>query len=216
MIKRIFSMLTLIIILAFSAVPSYTVMAGDKDTEYEVDQAKINSDTTEKGAMKDNLTQIMSPSIWSGEQVATGSQLAGPFVRVIMILATAIVTIVCFMFFFVTALDLAYITVPIMRPLLMKGKEGMAEKSGAKFVCISDSAIEAVNGGSTGGLGGGGDRSVGSCLTKYISSRTVEFTAFVVFCMLFFTGMLSKIVVAIFNIMFGIINAIIGIADGTT
>lgn len=223
MIKRFFSMLFVVMLMVMSicAVPAYADGNGlgnggndggnniNDNVDYSAAEVK---NTTDKGEMAANLTNMFSPEIWQGANIGRGTEFAAPFVRVIMVLAVAIVTVVCFLFFFVTALDLAYITVPIMRPLLMKGKEGMQDKGGAKFICISDSAIEAVNGGRSGGMGGGGDRGVGSCLTKYISSRTVEFTAFIVFCMLFFTGMLGKVVLAIFNIMYSIINAIMGIA----
>lgn len=223
MIKRLLSMLFVVMLVAMSicAVPTYAkpdgltddVVTDDGNTVDGSDYtAKDMKNTTNRGEMAANLTNMFSPEIWQGANIGRGTEFAAPFVRVIMVLAVAIVTVVCFLFFFVTALDLAYITVPIMRPLLMKGKEGMQDKGGAKFICISDSAIEAVNGGRSGGMGGGGDRGVGSCLTKYISSRTIEFTAFIVFCMLFFTGMLGKVVLAIFNIMYSIINAIMGIA----
>ena len=223
MIKRLFSMLAVMMLIAFSvcAVPTYAggltnngtsgVNTQEGQKTEDVSASNISSSAT-KGDMANNLQNMFSPEIWSGGNIGVGTQFAAPFVRIIMILAVAIVTIVCFLFFFVTALDLAYITVPILRPLLVKSKEGMQGKGGAQFICISDSAVEAVNGGRNGGMGGGGDRGVGSCLVKYISSRTVEFTAFIVFCMLFFTGMLGKLVMVIFNIMYSIINALIGLS----
>lgn len=223
MLKRLFCFLFVISTLMCSvlATPVYadnnlTNGGGGNATggggNIEVEANSFEATPEDADAMKNNLANIFSPDIWSGTNIAAGTQFAAPFVKVTMIFAVAIVTIIAFLFFGVTALDLAYITVPIVRPLLMKGKDSMQDKGASKFCCISDSAIEAVNGAKSGGMGGGGDRGVGSCLTKYISSRTVEFTAFVVFCMLFFTGMLGNIVVAIFNIMYSIIQAVMNIA----
>ena len=188
---------------------SGTNINQNQPSDVEASDIKASTEKSEMGA---NLKNMFSPEIWSGANIGVGTQFAAPFVRIIMILAVAIVTIVCFMFFFVTALDLTYITVPIARPLLVKSKEGLQGKGGAQFICISDSAVEAVNGGRNGGMGGGGDRGVGSCLVKYISSRTVEFAAFIIFCMLFFTGMLGDLVMVVFNIMYTIISALTNLA----
>ena len=159
---------------------------------------------------KGTLITMFGTDVWKGTNITAGVNMAKPAVKVIMTFAIAVVVIICFLFFFVTALDLAYITVPIVRPLLSKGKESMDTKSGGKFVCISDSAVAAVEGKGSGGMEG--DRGVGSALLKYISSRTVEFVAFVLFVIFFFTGILGDIVVMLFNLLYSIIDAVLNIA----
>jgi hypothetical protein len=173
------------------------------------------SDTVSKDSGQNTLASIFSTDVWSGTNLQSGLAIAKPFVRVIMVIAVGVVCIISYMFFMTTALDLAYITVPMVRPLLMKGKEKseMGGGNGGGLKTISDAAVEAVNGRSGGGgLGGGGDRGTGSCLVTYISSRTGEFVAFILFIMMFFTGVLGKIVVVLFNLLYSILEGIMSIA----
>lgn len=174
-----------------------------KDTNIEPDTSKVGSES---------LSSIFSTNVWSGTKLQSGLAIAKPFVKIIMTLSVAIVCIIAYLFFGTTALDLAYITVPAIRPLLMKQKENSMGGGGSGLKVISDVAVDAVEGrGSKGGMGGGGDRGTGSCLMTYISSRTVEFIVFVIFVMMFFTGILGNLVNVIFNLFYSLLEGILSL-----
>ncbi len=176
----------------------------------------IADDDTSQEDGANTLASIFSTDVWSGTKLQSGLAIARPFIKIIMVLSVAIVALIGYLFIATTALDLTYITVPISRPLLMRGKEkhSMGRDGGSGMVrTISDAAVDAVEGrGGKGGMSGGGDRGVSSCLMTYISSRTTEFVVFVLFIMFFFTGILGKIVVVLYNLMFSILEGLLSLA----
>lgn len=187
------------------------INTGDADADSATNGGKMITDSAEAGKL---FTSMFGSEVWSSANLQAGIGFASPIVSLIMVLSIAITVIICYAFFGVTVLDLAYITVPPCRSLLMRGKEKHDMGASKGFCCISDAAVSAVNGDNGGGgLGGSGDRGTGSCLAKYVSSRTVEFTIFVLFVILFFTGMIGKLVLVIYKLMLPIFGALLNLQN---
>lgn len=90
----------------------------------------------------------------TAEQMATASDALSPFTNFCGTVVGGAVAIIYAGVFVVTAADLLYISLPPLRPLLLKNQQG----EGSKLQLISDEALSIVaNGGNGGGSSSGGD-----------------------------------------------------------
>lgn len=220
-IKRNLKMTILALILAMGILPVY---ADDVDTPStpSAESQRMQTDGVynveeDKKKTEDMLSRMFEHDLSDGRGIDAGVNMSKPFVYIIQVLSIFIVIVVAYLFVGVTTLDLAYIIVPPIRGLLMKRKESSGtQQGGSGFMCISDSCLAAVDGtgGPQDGLGGmgrgnsSGDRGVGSCLVRYVTSRTKEFMVFILFVMLFLTGMLGRITIVIFRMFSGLFQGL--------
>lgn len=176
---------------------------------------KVDSDKTDKF-----IDNYFGSDIFSDVNLSSGYQIATPFAGLILTLTLALVIVLMYAFFGQTAIDLLYLTVPATRGFFNDRKEksgGFGATSGGKskggFFQISDSAMEAVGGGSNGGgLGGGQERGVGSSLLKYFGLRTAEMITFVLFIIFVFTGMIGQIIKVIFHLFMSLFEGFLNMA----
>lgn len=90
----------------------------------------------------------------TAEQMATASNALSPFTNFCGTVVGGAVAIIYAGVFVITAADLLYISLPPLRPLLLKNQQG----EGSKLQLISDEALSIVaNGGNGGGSSSGGD-----------------------------------------------------------
>lgn len=90
----------------------------------------------------------------TAEQMATASNALSPFTNFCGTVVGGAVAIIYVGVFVITAADLLYISLPPLRPLLLKNQQG----EGGKLQLISDEALSIVaNGGNGGGSSSGGD-----------------------------------------------------------
>lgn len=90
----------------------------------------------------------------TAEQMATASDALSPFTNFCGTVVGGAVAIIYAGVFVITAADLLYISLPPLRPLLLKNQQG----EGSKLQLISDEALSIVaNGGNDGGSSSGGD-----------------------------------------------------------
>lgn len=90
----------------------------------------------------------------TAEQMATASDALSPFTNFCGTVVGGAVAIIYAGVFVITAADLLYISLPPLRPLLLKNQQG----EGSKLQLISDEALSIVaNGGNGGGSSSGGD-----------------------------------------------------------
>lgn len=90
----------------------------------------------------------------TAEQMATASNALSPFTNFCGTVVGGAVAIMYAGVFVITAADLLYISLPPLRPLLLKNQQG----EGSKLQLISDEALSIVaNGGNGGGSSSGGD-----------------------------------------------------------
>ena len=90
----------------------------------------------------------------TAEQMATASNALSPFTNFCGTVVGGAVAIIYAGVFVITAADLLYISLPPLRPLLLKNQQG----EGSKRQLISDEALSIVaNGGNGGGSSSGGD-----------------------------------------------------------
>ena len=91
----------------------------------------------------------------TAEQMATASNALSPFTNFCGTVVGGAVAIIYAGVFVITAADLLYISLPPLRPLLLKNQQGEGSKG---FQLISDEALSIVaNGGNGGGSSSGGD-----------------------------------------------------------
>ena len=90
----------------------------------------------------------------TAEQMATASNALSPFTNFCGTVVGGAVALIYAGVFVITAADLLYISLPPLRPLLLKNQQG----EGSKLQLISDEALTIVaNGGNGGGSSSGGD-----------------------------------------------------------
>lgn len=90
----------------------------------------------------------------TAEQMATASNALSPFTNFCGKVVGGAIAIIYAGVFVITAADLLYISLPPLRPLLLKNQQG----EGSKLQLISDEALSIVaNGGNGGGSSSGGD-----------------------------------------------------------
>lgn len=90
----------------------------------------------------------------TAEQMATASNALSPFTNFCGTVVGGAVAIIYAGVFVITAADLLYISLPPLRPLLLKNQQS----EGSKLQLISDEALSIVaNGGNGGGSSSGGD-----------------------------------------------------------
>ena len=90
----------------------------------------------------------------TAEQMATASNALSPFTNFCGTVVGGAVALIYAGVFVITAADLLYISLPPLRPLLLKNQQG----EGSKLQLISDEAFSIVaNGGNGGGSSSGGD-----------------------------------------------------------
>lgn len=90
----------------------------------------------------------------TAEQMATASNALSPFTNFCGTVVGGAVAIIYAGVFVITVADLLYISLPPLRPLLLKNQQG----EGSKLQLISDEALSIVaNGGNGGGSSSGGD-----------------------------------------------------------
>lgn len=90
----------------------------------------------------------------TAEQMATASNALSPFTNFCGTVVGGAVALIYAGVFVITAADLLYISLPPLRPLLLKNQQG----EGSKLQLISDEALSIVaNGGNGGGSSSGGD-----------------------------------------------------------
>lgn len=90
----------------------------------------------------------------TAEQMATASNALSPFTNFCGTIVGGAIAIIYAGVFVITAADLIYISLPPLRPLLLKNQQG----EGSKLQLISDEALSIVaNGGNGGGSSSGGD-----------------------------------------------------------
>lgn len=91
----------------------------------------------------------------TAEQMATASNALSPFTNFCGTVVGGAVAIIYAGVFVITAADLLYISLPPLRPLLLKNQQGEGSKG---LQLISDEALSIVaNGGNGGGSSSGGD-----------------------------------------------------------
>ena len=234
--KRILSIFFMSLLIVFSSVPIYAGDVDDTQTTEAPEDAGLIDGTEEYSLDKDSeynkeitdqLTQLFSRDLYNNKKgLQVGIGLAQPIIYVIYVFCIFIILVVSYFFMGVTMTDLAYILIPPLRGLLRRNTEkhggptSSSTGSLSSFGCISDSCVEAVHGSSNGssshGLYGGGgsgsDRGVGSCLAKYVSSRTKEFLVFVLFVLFFLTGLMGRLFVMLFNLFASLIEAVFNFA----
>ena len=90
----------------------------------------------------------------TAEQMATASNALSPFTNFCGTVVGGAIAFIYAGVFVITAADLLYISLPPLRPLLLKNQQG----EGSKLQLISDEALSIVaNGGNGGGSSSGGD-----------------------------------------------------------
>lgn len=184
-----------------------TITKDDKSTKGN----QLDGDDVKK--IDDFLVNNFGNDIFSDMNLTAGYRIATPFVILAMTLTLALVIILMYMFFSQTALDLFYLMVTSSRGFFnaKAEKDGFGNKSegGNSIFSISDSAYDAVNGGGSGGVGGG-DKTRKACLMKYISYRTKEFIVFTLFIPFIFGGLAVRISVVIFHLFLSLFNGLLG------
>ena len=91
----------------------------------------------------------------TAEQMATASNALSPFTNFCGTVVGGAIAFIYAGVFVITAADLLYISLPPLRPLLLKNQQGEGSKG---FQLISDEALSIVaNGGNGGGSSSGGD-----------------------------------------------------------
>lgn len=90
----------------------------------------------------------------TAEQMATASNALSPFTNFCGTVVGGAIALIYAGVFVITAADLLYISLPPLRPLLLRNQQG----EGSKLQLISDEALSIVaNGGNGGGSSSGGD-----------------------------------------------------------
>lgn len=89
----------------------------------------------------------------TAEQMATASNALSPFTNFCGTVVGGAVALIYAGVFVITAADLLYISLPPLRPLLLKNQQG----EGSKLQLISDEALTIVANGGNGGSSSGGD-----------------------------------------------------------
>lgn len=151
----------------------------------------------------------------SENDIATGTKLASPLISLINTFTIGLYLIIVYIFFGQTTVDLLYIFCPIVRGMMEKRAEskGFGDgRSGGNF-CISESAYKAVHGdGGSGGMGGGGERSYGTAILKYVGTRVGELAVFIFFSILFLGGLIGELIIAIFYLAAPILESLLSIS----
>lgn len=178
--------------------------------------------TDDQEEIENFITNYFGSSIFEDTNLSAGYSMAKPFASMSLILTLAIVIVILYAFSWQTAIDLLYLTIPSTRSFFNDKKEAAGgfggtgnNKSKKGFLVISDSALEAVGGGSSGmggGIGGGREREVGSSLLKYVGLRTTEMITFVLFIIFIFTGMISKLMIVIFRFFMSLFDGLLNLA----
>lgn len=127
-----------------------SVLAGNLDgmSSGSTGSSSLNADDAAIGDIIRNHRGM------TAEQMATASDALSPFTNFCGTVVGGAVAIIYAGVFVVTAADLLYISLPPLRPLLLKNQQG----EGSKLQLISDEALSIVaNGGNGGGSSSGGD-----------------------------------------------------------
>lgn len=128
-----------------------SVLAGNLDGMESggTGSSSLNADDAAVGDMIRNHRGM------TAEQMATASDALSPFTNFCGTVVGGAVAIIYAGVFVITAADLLYISLPPLRPLLLKNQQGEGSKG---LQLISDEALSIVaNGGNGGGSSSGGD-----------------------------------------------------------
>lgn len=227
-LRKAISKIMLTMILVMLAVPVVSMMntqvvyavpnvdgtsKREEDKNFKGQKEADFDSSADQEKMKDTLMSIVNSEAFNEVEINDGIRMAAPFVIIVMTITAALVAVILRFFFAQTAMDLAYITLPMSRSFLMAKSESGGGAQGGKgkgSVSISESAIDAVGGGgsSGGGMGGGSgrDRSVGGAIGKYAADRSLEFSVFIIFLMLIFTGILGNVVSLLFSVFYSVLQ----------
>lgn len=127
-----------------------SVLAGNLDgmSSGSTGSSSLNADDAAVGDIIRNHRGM------TAEQMATASNALSPFTNFCGTVVGGAVALIYAGVFVITAADLLYISLPPLRPLLLKNQQG----EGSKLQLISDEALTIVaNGGNGGGSSSGGD-----------------------------------------------------------
>lgn len=127
-----------------------SVLAGNLDgmSSGSTGSSSLNADDAAIGDIIRNHRGM------TAEQMATASNALSPFTNFCSTVVGGAVALIYAGVFVITAADLLYISLPPLRPLLLKNQQG----EGSKLQLISDEALTIVaNGGNGGGSSSGGD-----------------------------------------------------------
>lgn len=126
-----------------------SVLAGNLDgmSSGSTGSSSLNADDAAVGDIIRNHRGM------TAEQMATASNALSPFTNFCGTVVGGAVALIYAGVFVITAADLLYISLPPLRPLLLKNQQG----EGSKLQLISDEALTIVANGGNGGSSSGGD-----------------------------------------------------------
>lgn len=212
--KKVF---TLVMVLLLSLMCTSSVFATNVEggvsnpntTENKLDGSGLAKDEATNNNISDTIQNIfLNDAFNNGNDIATGLAMAAPFARLSRIIAVGVLAVASYWFVSQTSVDVFAIVVPMCRGFLVGRTEQHGAASGGfgmagagnkgKFLCLSESAMEALgysgSGSSGGGLGGERESSIKMCIAKYAGLRTLEFSVLVLFVVVFFTPVLGYVV----------------------
>ncbi len=223
-LMKLFSIM-LVMCLMFCATSTLTyatepIDAGGTAEEVEGDSTVLESTLVDDKSKTSNfITYLFTKDLYNNNRaLSTGRGLAQPVVYILYIIIVFVFVVVAYAFCAVTTLDLAYIFIPPLRPLLLKSKKkkegfGGDGGNGGKLAVISDACLEVCGQGGGNKMGGSGDSATSGRILSYAKIRSKEFAVFICFALLILTGMLGRLVMIVFNLCASALQAILNLVN---